>query len=83
MKNKVLLYILLPAAGVTLEMRVPRQMQMAEMISLLTEWLKNEELDYLADEDALVMEAEGGRIYDRNAFVGEAGLSDGSRIILI
>lgn len=83
MKDKVLLELCLPAAERSFDVRIPRQLKVAQATGMLVEFLKKREEGYLPTSESVLCDMESGRAFDPNAFLGTAGLQDGSRVMLI
>lgn len=83
MKNSILLELCLPAAERSFEVRVPRQLKVAQVTGMLIEFLKKRDEEYLPTEDSVLCDLESGRAFDSNAFIGCIGLQNGSRVMLL
>ncbi|MCM1026241.1 MAG: hypothetical protein NC432_07380 [Roseburia sp.] len=83
MKNKILLELYLPAAEKSFEIRVPKQIKVAQAVGMLVEFLKKRDEGYLPTEDSVLCDLESGRVFDANAFIGCIGLQNGSRVMLV
>lgn len=83
MKNKILLEVFLPAAEITFEIRIPRQLRVAQAASMLTEFLKKRDEGYIPTKESVLCDMESGRIFESGAFIGNIGLQNGSRVMLI
>ena len=83
MRNKILLELHLPAAGKQLEIRVPRQMKVAQVTGMLIEFLQKGNGEYIPNRDSTLCEMENGNILDSNAFIDSLGLQDGARLMLV
>lgn len=83
MMNKILLELCLPAEEKSFEVRVPRQLKVAQTTKMLIEFLKRRDEGYLPTEDSVLCDMESGRAFDSNAFIGSIGLQNGSRVMIV
>jgi len=83
MKNKILLELCLPMAEKWFEVRIPRQLKVAQATAMLVEFLKKQDEEYIPTEESMLCDMESGRALDANAFIDEAGLQNGSRVMLV
>lgn len=83
MKNKILLEVCLPAAERCFEVRVPRQLKVAQATGMLVEFLKKQDGEYIPTNESVLCDMEGGRAFDSNAFIDQLGLHNGSRVMLV
>lgn len=78
-----MLEICLPAADRSFDMRIPRQLKIAQVTSMLAEFLKKQDEAYIPTEESVLCDMENGRIFDSNAFIDTVGLQNGSRVMLV
>lgn len=83
MKNKIILEVCLPAAERSYDVRIPRQLKVAQATGMLVEFLKKQEEGYIPTEESVLCDMESGRAFDSNAFLDTAGLHNGSRVMLV
>lgn len=83
MRNKILLELCLPAADRSYEVRIPRQLKVAQATGMLVEFLKRQDEEYIPTGESVLCDMESGRAFDSNMFIDAAGLHNGSRIMLI
>ena len=83
MKDKILLEIYLPAIEKSMEVRISRQMKVAQVTEMLVDFLKHQDLEYIPDEESCLCDAETGKIFGCNVFIENLGLHNGSKIMLI
>ena len=84
MKNKFLVKIFLPASGHFYEMRIPRQLKIAQVVAMIVSYLqKNDEGEYVPTMEAMLYDMRNGRNLDGNAFVETSGIGNGSCLMLI
>ena len=83
MKNKILLEICLPAAEKSFDVRIPRQLKVAQATGMLVEFLRKQDIEYIPNGESVLCDMESGRAFDSNAFIDTAGLHNGSRVMLV
>lgn len=83
MRNKILLEVYLPAAERSFDVRIPRQLKVAQATTMLVEFLKRQDEEYIPTRESVLCDARSGRAFDPNAFIDTAGLHNGSRIMLL
>ena len=83
MKNKILLEVFLPAAERSFDIRIPRQLKVAQATGMLVEFLKKQGEGYIPTKESVLCDMESGRAFDSNAFIDTIGLHNGSRVMLI
>ncbi len=83
MKNKILLELCLPMAERCFEVRIPRQLKVAQATAMLVEFLKKQDEEYIPTEESMLCDMESGRALDANTFIDQAGLQNGSRVMLV
>lgn len=83
MRNKILLEIYLPAAEKSFDVRIPRQLKVAQVTGMLVEFLKRRDEEYIPTMESVLCDMESGRAFDSNAFIDTVGLHNGSRVMLI
>jgi len=83
MKDKILLDIYLPAIEKSMEVRISRQMKVAQATEMLVDFLKRQDVEYIPNEESCLYDAETGKIFECNAFIENLGLHNGSKIMLI
>lgn len=83
MKNKILLEIYLPAAEKSIEVRIPRQIKVAQALGMLVEFLKRQDGEYIPSDESVLCAMETGKAFDANAFIDNLGLHDGSQVMLV
>lgn len=83
MKNKILLELWVPAAERSFDIRVPRQLKVAQAADMIVEFIKRQEEGYLPTNESVLCDMESGRPFDPNAFIDGIGLHNSSRIMLL
>ena len=83
MKNKILLEVYLPASGKSFDVKVPRQLKIAQVTTMLIDFLKKQDEEFIPGNDSVLCEVGTGKAFDSNAFIEMVGLHNGSRIMLI
>lgn len=84
MNNKALVEIRIPATGETFEVLIPLESRMSEVVELVAKVLTDlSDGKYKAGCDAVLCDAATGIIYNINKAVGELGITNGSRLLLI
>lgn len=83
MKDKILLEVCLPAAERSFDIKIPRQLKVAQAIDMLLEFLKRQEEEYIPTRESVLCDMENGRAFDSNAFIDTLGLHDGSKVMLV
>lgn len=83
MQNKILLEICLPMEERAFDVRLPRQIKVAQAAGMLVEFLKRQDGEYIPTDESVLCDMENGRILDSNAFIDAAGLHNGSRVMLV
>lgn len=73
----------LPAADTGVEVKVPRQLKVAQTVNMLIDFLKRQEMEFIPQQDCVLCDMETGRVFDSNLFIDQAGLHNGSRVMLI
>ncbi len=82
--NKILLELYIPASGKFIEIRVPRQIKVADLRNMLMSYLINQEdSDYIPSNNTLICDFDTGKPYNWNLFVEQLQLKNGSRIMII
>lgn len=83
MKNKILLEICLPAVEKSFDVRIPRQLKVAQAAVMLAEFIKKQDVEYIPTAQSTLCDMENGRAFDPNAFIGDLGLHNGSKVMMI
>lgn len=83
MRNKILLELYLPAAEKSFDVRIPRQLKVAQATGMLVEFLKKQDEEYIPTKESVLCDMESGRAFDSNLFIDGTGLHNGSRVMLI
>lgn len=83
MKDKILLEVCLPVAERNYEVRIPRQLKVAQAASMLVDFLRKEDEGFIPTNESVLCDMESGRAFDSNAFIDAIGLHNGSRVMLI
>lgn len=82
--DKIMLEVRLPVANKYYDVRVPANSCIGDVLPLLEQAL--EELEkgyYLAKGDSVLCDGETGKIFDLQMTVREAGIVNGSKVILM
>lgn len=61
MKDKILLDIYLPAIEKSMEVRISRQMKVAQATEMLVDFLKRQDVEYIPNEESCLYDAETGK----------------------
>ncbi len=83
MKNKILLELCLPAAERSVDVRIPRQLKVAQATGMLVDFLKKQDEEYIPTQESVLCDMESGRVFDGNAFIDSLGLRNGSKVMLL
>lgn len=83
MKNKILLEICLPAVEKSFDVRIPRQLKTAQVAVMLADFIKRQDVGYIPTAQSVLCDMESGRAFDSNAFIGELGLHNASRVMMV
>lgn len=83
MKNKILLEICLPAVEKSFDVRIPRQLKAAQAAAMLAEFIKKQDVEYIPTAQSVLCDMESGRAFDANAFIGDLGLHNGSKVMMV
>jgi hypothetical protein len=82
--NKILVEIMLPAAGKTYDVYIPLQSRIGEIINLLAGIFSDlADGDYKPVQTNLLCDAETGIIFDMNKSPADLALKNGSKLMLI
>jgi hypothetical protein len=82
--SKVLVEIKLPAADRTYDVYIPLESRTGEVLQLLSLMLTDlADGKYKATENDILCDADTGRILDANKIIGELGIKNGSRLMLM
>ena len=84
MNNKVLIEVYLPVALRSYDLRIPADMKLSQVTALVDVALSKLTGNiYTADHGALLCDRKSGRILNINMTVWEAGLRNGSKLMLV
>lgn len=83
MNDKILLEVCLPAVGKSFDVRIPRQLKIAQATAMLAEFFKRQNEEFIPTKESVLCDMESGRALDFNAFIDTAGLHNGSKVMLI
>ena len=84
MNNKALVEISVPAAAQKFDVFIPLESRMSEVIRLVSSAVSDlTGGKYRATGDAILCDADTGRIYNINVEVAELSIRTGSRLMLI
>ena len=84
MSNKVLVEILVPAAGRSYDVWIPLESRMGEVTRMVIQALSELTAgEYKASADAVLCDSQSGSMYDVNTEIAELGIRNGSRLMLI
>lgn len=82
--NKILIEIDIPAAGKNFDMFVPLHLKMSEFTSMICkEAVAMSDGLFVPNSDTAVCDATEGTILNVNMSIGELGLKNGSRLMII
>lgn len=82
--NRIILEVYLPVVLHTFDVQVPAGTKLTQVVRLTTEALgRLTGAFFYADDQALLCDRESGEILDINMTVWDAGLRNGSRLMLI
>lgn len=82
--DKILVEVYLPAAGSSFDVIVPCDLRLFEAIMMLSKILSELCQGYfISSEDTVMCDKESGAILNINMSVGELGLCNGSKLMLI
>lgn len=83
-RNKLLVSVMLPATRKTYDFWVPSDMSIRDAGQLIASILETRERDrFSATPGNALMSGETGNLIDPRCTVGEAGLVNGSRLVLV
>lgn len=84
MNRKILVEIVIPAAGQKFDVRIPWDSRMGEVTALTATALSElSDGKFRADTETVLCDAETGQIYDINMTVAEHEIRIGARLMLI
>lgn len=84
MNDKVLVEILVPASGEAFDVLLPLAIKLSDVIPLVSEALTSlSGGKFKATADSILCDRESGSIYNINMCVGELGIINGARLMLI
>ena len=84
MNDKVLVEILVPASGEAFDVFLPLAVKLSDVIPLVSEALTSlSGGKFKATADSILCDRESGSIYNINMCVGELGIINGARLMLI
>ena len=84
MNNKALVEIFLPAAGQKYDVYIPLDSKMRDVVKMVSGALSDlSNGKYIANNEAILCDAETGMVFDVNIRVAELGIKTGSRLMLI
>ena len=83
MKNKILLEVYLPETGETFEMRVPGNIKVRQFNERIIDYLKAKAGAYIPDDDSVICDLISGNPIDPNLYIDNAGLENGSRVMVL
>lgn len=82
--KKVLIEVYLPAVGKTYQLWVPLQATVYQVTEQLIEVFQRMKVDaFLPNEDTMLCDRMGGEILNAEQMLVEAGVGNGSRLMLI
>lgn len=84
MDDRALVEIFVPAAERSFDVFIPLSCKMSEVIGLCAKLLTSlSDGKYMADENAVLCNADSGIIYNINMEIAELGIRNGTRLMLI
>ncbi len=84
MNDKVLVEILVPASGESFDVYLPLTGRLSNVIPLVSEALTSlSGGKFKATEDSILCDRESGSIFNINMCIGELGIANGARLMLI
>ncbi|WP_449316124.1 EsaB/YukD family protein [Rubneribacter sp.] len=84
MNEKVIVSVMLPASRNIYDFRIPKSMRVREASRLVAELLESRERSlFAASPDNALMEHDSGELLDPDSTIGRAGLTNGSRLVLV
>lgn len=84
MNNKVLVEVIVPAAGKKFDVFIPRESKLGEVLKLLSSALSElSEGKYKASDNAVLCDGDTGVILNVNMEAAELHIKNGSRLMLI
>ena len=83
MKSKILIQVYVPAFGKYIEMRIPRQLKVGQVLDIIAEYFSGSFNECIRGENLILCDADSGRSYSVNVFIEQLGLTNGSRIMVV
>lgn len=84
MNSKILVEVLVPAAGESFDVYIPLDIRMSEALTMISSLVNGLcEGRYHAGKDAILCDAETGIIFNIDMLIIDLGLKTGSRLMLI
>lgn len=82
--NKIIVEVRVPAIGKVYDAKIPKDIQVWEATKLLSGMIAGvDEGLYAKDNQAVLCDYDTGAVLDINKLVGESGLSNGSRLMVV
>lgn len=82
--SKILVEVYLPAMNRMLELRIPLSLKVDDVINMICSYLQKMDIsEYVPSEDTVLCDSSTGKILDRNKFINDVELTNGSRIFMV
>ena len=81
--SKVLVELYVPSIDKQYSFKIPNSIKIHELIKILNKMIKEESPEYYEDQKAVLCNQDTGVQFDINSFIGDSGIVNGSRMILI
>lgn len=84
MRNKLILRVYLPASGETYEIRTSRGLRVKQVTDMLVSFLQGKGTgEYIPDNSAVLCDMKTGDELAEGAYIGETGILQGDKLMLI
>lgn len=84
MRNKLILRVYLPASGETYEIKASRSLRVKQVTDILVSFLQGRGTgEYIPDNSAVLCDMKTGDEHEAGAYIGEAGILQGDKLMLI
>lgn len=82
--NKIVVEVRVPAINKVYDARIPKDIQVWEMVKMITDMISRLEPEMYSQKNQVVLcDYDTGKKIDINSLVAEAGLVNGTRLLLV
>ncbi len=81
--SKILIELYVPSIEKQYSFRIPNNILINELVPILSTMIKENSPEYFEDSKAVICDQDTGIQYDSNRYVGDSGMVNGSRVLLI